>query len=197
MTILNYINSFFSIKKIKRLKLFIWITFYSGIICGCFCSLPYDILDNLFSKQHNLWNLNTFSAIFFGEFSILSLIFMMSFTIFGTIFSFFSVFTKGMGIGLIVYSLHTKFLTKGLIPIFMIMPGMFISSLAIIYFSEKSVKISNKITKIIIHKTETPLFYKLKSYGKSLTKALLVSYLGTFVRILMLDILTRLIKYPL
>lgn len=184
---------FDDVKKYGKLNLAMWALFYAGIIIGSTFKIPIDIFDNIIFKKINFWNLETLNTIIFTEVLAVLTLFIFSFTIFGTIFNFASVFTKGLGIGITIYSLYSKFLIKGIIfGIFAILPGLFISSAALILFAIQSTKINILIIKRIIYKDENLSILKFKLYIKTLSKALMLSALGAFVHILLSDIFLKL-----
>ena len=184
---------FKDVKKYGKLSFTIWALFYAGIIIGCTFKLPSNILDNVILKKINFWDLETLNNIIFTEFSIILTIFLFSFTIFGIIFNFISVFTKGFGIGTIIYSLYSKFMIKGLIfGIFALLPGLFVSSAALILFAVRSTKINILIIKKIIYGNDNLSSLKLKSYIKDLGKILIISTFGVFIHILLSYIFLKL-----
>ena len=153
-------------------------------------ALCYDASFICISTVFQSLGLNT---IIFAEVSAILTLFIFSFTIFGTIFNFASVFTKGLGIGITIYSLYSKFLIKGIIfGIFAILPGLFISSAALILFAIQSTKINILIIKKITCKDENLSILKFKLYIKALSKTLMLSALGAFVHILLSDIFLKL-----
>ena len=184
---------FDDVKKYGKLNFAMWTLFYAGIIIGSTCKIPIDIFDNIILKKINFWNLEILNTIIFKEILAVLTLFIFSFTIFGTILNFASVFTKGLGIGITIYSLYYKFLIKGIIfGIFAILPGLFISSAALILFAIQSTKINILIIKRIIYKDGDLSILKLKLYIKNLSKALMFSALGAFVHILLSDIFLKL-----
>ncbi len=184
---------FDDVKKYGKLNFVMWALFYAGVIVGCIFKLPANIFDNIIFKKINFWNLETLNTIIFTEVSAVLTLFIFSFTIFGTIFNFASVFTKGLGIGITIYSLYSKFLIKGIIfGIFAILPGLFISSAALILFAIQSTKINILIIKRIFYKDENLSILKFKSYIKNLSKTLMFSALGAFIHILLSYIFLKL-----
>ena len=194
---LNDVKKFFDIKKYRKSKIniFMWLLFYLGTIIGSFCNLQFDFFENIFFQKINFFNLEIFNKIIFTEILIILIIFLFSITIFGVIISFLTVFTKGLGIGIIIYLLYSKFLIKGIIfGIFVLLPALFISSVALIFFAIKSAKISILITKKIIYnnykyKDKNFLFSEFKLYIKNLGKTLIISSFGVFIHVLFINIL--------
>lgn len=184
---------FDDVKKYGKLNFVMWALFYAGVTVGCIFKLPANIFDNIIFKKINFWNFETLNTIIFAEVSAILTLFIFSFTIFGTIFNFASVFTKGLGIGITIYSLYSKFLIKGIIfGIFAILPGLFISSVALILFAIQSTKINILIIKRIFYKDENLSILKFKLYIKNLSKTLMFSALGAFIHILLSYIFLKL-----
>jgi len=196
MITFNDVKKFFSIKKYGKLKLGIWTIFYLGIITGCFCKFSFDFFNNIFFQKINFWNLELFNTIIFTEIFIILLLFLFSLTIFGTIISFILTFAKGLGIGIVIYFLYSKFLIKGIFfGILALLPGLFISSVALIFFAEESVKLSILITKKIFYKNKNWPCLNFKLHIKSFVKALIISGFGVFIHVFLAYIFLKLFNF--
>ena len=202
MTKLNDVKKFFDIKKYRKSKLsiFMWLLFYLGTIIGSFCNLQLDFFENIFFQKIDFFNLEIFNKIIFTEILIILILFLFSVTIFGVIISYILAFTRGLGIGIIIYLLYSKFFIKGIIfGTFALLPGLFISSAAQILFAIKSAEISILIIKKIIYnynyKYENLLISKLKLYIKNLGESLLISSFGVFIHVLLVHMLLKLFKF--
>ena len=140
--------------------------------------------DNIFLSNINFWNLELFSLIIFTEILTMLLLFLFSLTIFGALVSFVLIFARGLGIGIVIYFLYSKFLIRGIFfGILALLPGLFISSVALIFFAEESVKLSILVTKKIFYKNKNTSCVNFKLHIKNFVKALIISGFGTFIHI--------------
>ena len=173
LTFLRWMN-------LNKIKILLWISFYCGIATGCFLS-QCEVNFGIFS--FDIMNLNNLPILFnMISCNIISIIllFFASFTFLGIIFSFFSVFLKGLGIGIILSNLYSIFLFKGIFfGIFIFLPGIFISSIALILFAAESLKISWNFSKKIFLYEENNSKEIIKFYIKKLSQYVILSIIGT------------------
>ena len=169
-------------ENLNKTKILLWISFYCGIAIGCLlsrCEVNFGIFSLDFMNFNNLSILYNMISCNIGS---IVLLFFISFTFFGMLFSFLSVFFKGLGLGIILSNLYSTFLFKGIFfGIFIFLPGAFISSTALIVFALESFKTSWALSKNLFSYGENNSKEVIKFYIKKLSQCMILSIIGTIL----------------
>ncbi len=182
----TFINKFKNINRNKeityffknnKLLIFLSVALISGMIFGAL-GIKFIKLDTIkkldflfatdFSERNSQPKVYTFIASFSSSYIFTLLILIMSLSFFGSITIPIIIFFRGVGLGITSGYLYLIYGLKGIAyHILILLPGIFISSIAILLISSHAIKFSIKFaSKITPKPTEDRLWSKLTEYFK-------------------------------
>lgn len=182
----TFINKFKSINKNKeityflrnnKLLIFLSVILISGMIFGAL-GIKFIKLDTIkkldflfatdFSERSSQPKVYTFIASFSSSYIFILFILMMSLSFFGSVTIPIIIFFRGVGLGITSGYLYLIYGLKGIAyHILILLPGIFISSIAILLVSSHAINFSIKFaSKITPKPTEDRLWLKLIEYFK-------------------------------
>lgn len=170
---------------------FFTVILISGLTAGTVASGSFS--DELMSRLDFLFTTNlperlsngapgAFCASFASDFLFLLFSFLMGLSLWGIVFLPFAVFLKGFGVGVSAAYLFTDYSVSGLVfYLTVLLPGIFLFSMALVYQSSSSYYISKKILVTLFRKEEYSIGYPLKIYFKKSLVYLLCALLASLL----------------
>lgn len=164
------------IKENKMISLLIFL-FLTGVIIGSISigrsnfSFFNDIKD-IFKQNFDAINENsyfiTFSSSLVSIFIYIALIFLLSLSLWGGVIVPFLPFFRGIGIGITAGCLYLSYGIKGILfYVLVLLPGIFVSSAVLVFYTRKSIGFSRKLcSKIFPNSNLDKLWPEFKSYLK-------------------------------
>lgn len=192
--------------KEYKLKILMYVLLFGGMILGAFLlSLvqPETIkrLDFLFLNDFEERCMQTgfeiFSSSITAQFLFVLLVFFMALSPFGTIFIPLIVLFRGVGIGLsagYLYSIHSL---RGIAYyILILMPGFFVSSIALIIIALHSTRFSLKLLKKLLPKPDIErLWPEFSAFLTKICNAMILFVLSALLDMLFMAVFSNFFKF--
>jgi stage II sporulation protein M len=172
----------------NSLLIFLWIILLAGLITGTFCAKTAS--DSLLKNLNFLFNSNfnnrmsqpliaTFSTSIASSFIFVLLTMLMGTSIWGVFLVPSASFFKGFGLGVSSGFMYVAFSFKGILfNLIVVLPGMFISSMALIIAGREAIKFSSLLLKTQTKRQRMP---EIKSYFLSNSKVFILIAISALV----------------
>ncbi|GMB10888.1 MAG: stage II sporulation protein M [Candidatus Improbicoccus devescovinae] len=190
----------------KKNNIIFVIVLLIGMVIGSIClglissdtseKLNFLLINDLKTKNSGFNKLNFICSVGTSmTFVVSMIIFALSFL--GPLAMFIIIFLRGFGLGLIMGCIYVFYYFKGIIfCIFILLPGVFLSSVGIILIASQSFNFSIKFTsKILPNSNSLPLWPEFLDYIKNVTFSMIFVLFAALIDFTLLGLFCRFFEF--